>query len=211
MTMANEVQQKIDNYLSRLRAALPGLPEDEARDIVEELRSHITEKTSSSISAGGTVSLAAVDATLAALGSPEELGRQYRTDALLGRTEGSRSPFRILRGLFQWAGLSFAGFFVLLGSIFGYFFGAVFTLVALMKPIHPQSAGLWMIPRGSDFEISFRLGFGSVPPGGKDLLGWWTIPVGLLAGGTLTLLTTAVALWLIRQYRKRLMLPKGAA
>ena len=91
---------------------------------------------------------AGVDAALAALGSPEELASQYMTDNLLARAEVSRSPVQILRSLFRWASLSVAGFFVLLGSIVGYFLGAAFILVALLKPFHPHTAGLWIFPNG---------------------------------------------------------------
>lgn len=36
------------------------------------------------------------------------------------------------------------------------------------KDNHPQTAGLWILPAGSDdLLISLRLGFGSAPPGGR--------------------------------------------
>ena len=132
------------------------------------------------------------------------------TDTLLARAEVSRSPVQILRSLFRWGSFSVAGFFVLLGSILGYFFGIVFILVALLKPFHPHTAGLWIIPNSvGDSEISFRLGFGNVPLGAKDLLGWWIVPVGWMAGFGLVMLTTHVALWFVRQYRSSLMLRKA--
>jgi uncharacterized membrane protein len=202
--MAGDAQQKIDSYLGRLGGLLRGIDKDEVREIVEELRSHMMDK----VIASGGVTTASVAAALAALGPPEELASQYMTDNLLARAEVSRSPVQILRGLFRWASLSVAGFFVLIGSMLGYFFGAVFILVAMMKPFHPHSAGLWALPSGAcDFEMSFRLGFGSVPVGGRDVLGWWTVPIGWVAGCGLVALTTYVALWFVRQYRKSLRLP----
>lgn len=115
----------------------------------------------------------------------------------------------MLDGLFRWATLSFAGFCVLLGSVFGYFFGVVFILVAVFKVIHPQTAGLWLLPDGAgDSEFSFRMGFGSVPAG-RDLLGWWIVPLGLLAGCALITMTTRFALWCVRQYRKSNALPRS--
>jgi uncharacterized membrane protein len=113
-----------------------------------------------------------VDSALGALGSPEELASQYLTDALLSRAEISRSPVRILEGLFRWASLSIAGFFVMLGSIVGYFLGIVFVLCALLKPFHSEAAGLW-ISRDSDndLSISIRLGFGNVPVNKQEVLG----------------------------------------
>jgi len=185
---------------------LRGMNDEDAREIVEELRSHITDKAAAS----GQVTAAGVDAALAGLGSPEELASQYMTDDLLARAESSRSPLRILESLFRWASLSVAGFLVLLGSIAGYFLGVVFFLCAALKPFHPHSAGLWILPDSAgDASISLRLGFGSAPAGGREVLGWWIVPIGLVVGCGLVMLTTHFALWCARQYRKSRVLPRG--
>ncbi len=210
MTMSGDAQQdaqqKIEAYLGRLRQRLRGMNDEDAREIVEELRSHITDKAAAS----GQVTAAGVDAALAALGGPEELASQYTTDDLLARAEVSRSPVRILESLFHWASLSVAGFFALLGSVIGYFFGAVFILVAVAKLFYPHTAGLWTYPDGSgELALSFRLGFGSPPVGSKDVLGWWIVPIGWVAGGGLVMLTTYIAVWFVRQYRRSLLLPRS--
>jgi hypothetical protein len=208
MTIGGDAQHRIDSYLGRLRGRLRGMNHDEVREIVEELRSHILDKAAASGAPNGEITEAGIDAALAALGSPEELAGQYLTDTLLARAEVSRSPVQILSSLFRWASLSAAGFFVLLGSVLGYFFGAVFILVAALKPFHPHTAGLWLISNGADdYEFSFRLGFGSIPAGGRDLLGWWIVPIGWMAGFGLVMLTTHIALWFVRQYRKSFRLP----
>ncbi|MGA7632096.1 MAG: DUF1700 domain-containing protein [Terriglobales bacterium] len=201
-----DAQKEIENYLSKLRQSLRGLNDQDAREIIEELRSHIIEKSAT----GGQITIAAVVAALAGLGDPEDLASQYTTDNLLARAEVSRSPFRILKSLCRWASLSIAGFFVLLGSFLGYFFGAVLMLVAVLKLIHPHSAGLWIFPKANgELDISFRLGFGSVPAAGRDVLGWWIVPLGWTAGSALVMLTTYIAVWFVRQYRKSLVLPQG--
>jgi hypothetical protein len=210
MTITSDSQQRIEAYLGRLRARLRGIKDEEVREIVEELRSHVMDKAAANEDANGEITAAGVDAALSALGSPEELASQYMTDNLLARAEVSRSPVQILKSLYRWASLSVAGFFVLLASLLGYFFGIVFILVALLKPFHPHSAGLWTFPNGrGDVEISFRLGFGSVPPGGRDLLGWWIVPIGMAAGCGLVMLTTHVAVWFVRRYRRSLTLVRG--
>ena len=207
MTITASSQQKIDAYLSTLRRQLRGMNAEEVRDIVEEIRSHILDKAALATEENAS---GAIDAALATLGSPEELASQYITDNLLARAEASRSPVRILKSLFRWGSLSVAGFFVLLGSLFGYFFGVVFMLVAVAKLFHPHTAGLWALPTDSgDFALSFRLGFGGVPAGGRDLLGWWVVPIGWFGGGVLVMLTTHIAVWFVRQYRKSLLLPRG--
>ena len=215
MTITGESQRKIDDYLGRLRARLRGMKDEDVREIVEELRSHVIDKaTASATQEDATEKVtvlaveSAVDAALAALGSPEELARQYMTDNLLAQAEASRSPMRVLHGLLQWATLSLAGFFVLMGSVAGYFFGVVFILVAVAKLFHPHTAGLWILPSsGGGTEFSFRLGFGSAPMGGRDVLGWWIVPVGWLAGAALVMLTTHIAVWYVRKYRRSMSLP----
>ena len=203
MSMDDVAQHRIDAYLGRLRQRLRGLHDDDVREIVEELRSHIRDK------AGSPTTAAEVDRALAALGSPEELASQYLTDDLLARAEVSRSPVRILESLFHWASLSVAGFLVLLGSLLGYFLGVVFILVAALKSFHPRTAGVWLLPNGADdFEISVRLGFGSAPLQGRELLGWWIIPIGLVLGCALVMLTTRFAIWCVRQYRRSRALPR---
>jgi hypothetical protein len=205
MTTPDHAKQKIEAYLANLRAQLRGFNDQQIAEIVAELRSHTIDKLAIS---GDAVTPAQVDAILAALGTPEELANQYITDNLLARAEVSRSPLRILDSLFRWASLSFAGFFVLISSVLGYFFGAVFILVAILKPFHPQTAGLWLLHESTgDPEFSFRMGFGSAPLDGRDFLGWWIVPLGILAGCALVTLTTRSALWCARQYRKSRALP----
>jgi Protein of unknown function (DUF1700) len=204
MTMADDAERRMEAYLGKLRHRLRGMNDEDAREIVEELRSHIRDKAAAS----GQVTAAGVEAALAALGNPEALASQYMTDDLLARAEVSRSPLRILESLFRWASLSLAGFLVLLASIVGYFLGIVFILVAALKSFHPRTAGVWVLPNGSDeFTISIRLGFGSVPGNGREVLGWWIIPIGIGVGGALVMLTTRFAIWCVRQYRTSRKLP----
>lgn len=197
--MALGAREKIESYLGKLRVCLHDLGSEEVNDIIEELRSHILEKSTEH----GELGAGDVDAALEGLGKPEDLASEYVTDAALARAEVSRSPIQILASLFRWASLSVAGFFVLISSLVGYFLGAALVLCAVLKPIHPQSAGLWSFHDSSgDLELSLRLGFGSAPAPGHDVLGWWIVPVGLVAGFGLVMLTTRFAIWCVRLYRK---------
>jgi Protein of unknown function (DUF1700) len=196
-----DAQKRIDAYLTQLRRRLRGINEQDIQEIVQELRSHILDKTETE---GNR--LDKVTETLDSLGSPEQLAGEYLTDNLLARAEVSRSPMRILAVLFRWASLSIAGFLVFLSSIVGYFLGAAVVLCALLKPIHPQTAGLWVYPAGGEgTTISLRLGFGSPPLDGRDVLGWWIVPIGLVVGSGLVMLTTRFALWCVGRYRRSRM------
>jgi hypothetical protein len=207
MTRAEEAisvdaRQRIDAYLEKLRKNLTGISREDALDIVQELRSHILEKAS----VDGEVTASAVNATLSALGSADEIAAQYLADNLLTRAARTRSPIVLLQALFRWASLSIVGVFVLLGCVLGYLVGASFVICAILKPLHPRTAGLWKL---ADDSYSLRLGFGTIPAFGRELLGWWIVPVGLLAGGGLCLLTSHFALWCARKLRGSHNLPRA--
>jgi hypothetical protein len=194
MTIASDSQRKIDTYLRRLRQGLRGVREEDARDIVEELRSHIVEKAA----AGGEVTTERLESVLTVLGSPEVLASQYVTDDLLAQAESSRAPWVILRGVFHWAMLSVSGCLVCLVCTVGYMLGGAFFLAALIKPFNPK-VGLWKI--GPD-NYSLALGMTDFRPQGHELLGWLLIPIGLCVGGGTVLLTSYVALGSIRKFRQ---------
>jgi hypothetical protein len=205
--LTSEAQQRIDAYLAKLHKRLPGIDQQDICEIVEELRSHILDKASASEEG---VTVGGVEATLAALGTPEQLAGEYLRDNLLARAEVSRSPVQILNILFRCASLSVAGFFVFTASMVGYFLGTAFVLCALLKPVHPRTAGLWIIPAGTeDSSLSLRLGFGSAPSNGREVLGWWIVPLGLVLGCGLIMLATRFGLWCVRRYRKTHALPSG--
>lgn len=198
MTIPDSSQRRIDAYLDRLRRCLRDMREEDAREIVAELRSHILDKAAE----GGSVTPASVDSALAALGSPETLAGEYLTDDLLARAQATRSPLLVLYSLFRWASLSIAGVFILIGSAVGYLVGLCLAWAAILKPIHPQTAGLWVIPHGSDYELSLHMGFAGVPAGGHEILGWWIIPLGLVVGVGLFFVTLQLDLWSIGRFRR---------
>jgi hypothetical protein len=206
MAIERDAQQLIDAYLKNLRTKLRGLNRDDINEIIEELRSHIQDKAATS----GELTVAEVDEALTALGGAEELAREYATDALLARAEVSRSPLRVLDSLFRWASLSVAGFLVLVSTVVGYFLGGAFMWCAVLKLVHPRTAGLWLIPLSDGgFAVSLRRGFGNPPIDGRELLGWWILPLGLIVGCALVILTTRFALWSARQYRRSHVLPRA--
>ena len=202
MTLSETSQRTLDAYLATLHKLLRGMPDDDIREIVEEIRSHVMDKASAS----GIITDAGVTSALSALGSPEELAGQYMTDDLLARAQATGSFWLILRSLFRWASISVAGFFVLIGSLICYCLGFFLAWAAILKPLHPQRAGLWMIPRpGGDVEMSLHLGFASPPATGHEVLGWWIIPIGILGIG-LFFATLRVDQWSLGKFRRSLSL-----
>jgi hypothetical protein len=71
------------------------------------------------------------------------------------------------------------------GSFLTCFVAGALTLCSITKLFVPDRAGLWQLSEG----LSLRMGFGSTPPNGTEILGWWIVPLGLTSGVGLVLLT----------------------
>ncbi len=192
MTLSAESQKSIDNYLNALRKQLRELMDEDARDIVEEIRAHILDKTS------GDPSPDSIHATLAALGSPEQLAIRYRTDELLQRAQLSRSPAVTLRSLLRLATLSMVGLLVFLVSVVGYCVGGILVMAALLKALFPRHAGLNITRDANTWGLGF--GAGSGPATGHDPLGLWLIPICLFIGGGVLFLTFRFGAWSLRKF-----------
>jgi len=190
-------KRRLEAYLADLRRGLAALPEAERDEIVAELRGHVVE------TAGVGASGSAVAAALERLGSPRHLAAQYVTSNALAGAAHGRAPWTIVRSLSRVAGVSLAGLSALAGCVVGYGLGLSLALAALHKPIAPDRVGLWRL--GED-TYSLTLGFGE-PPRGQELLGWWLVPIGLLAAAGVLWLTTGLGRWSIQTLRRRPLRP----
>ena len=193
--------RRIEEYLKELRGGLGALSGSEAHDIVEEIRSHIRD----SVERESAPASEAVTAILERLGPPLELASMYRMENLVERAQRSRSPWLALRTMIRWAGLSFSGAWVLLVSVVGYMLAGSLLIAALVKPFIPQRVGLWRL---ADPENSWSLHLGfRAPPQGTEVLGWWMVPLGLLAGLGLLVLTFRFGLHSLQRLRRTLTIP----
>ena len=197
MSAHDEAEMTLERYLSRVRAALRGMPPEQVTDILRELRSHVQER------AGSALTQDKVQAALDALGNPEQLAGQYVTQNLFDRAAVTRSPLLMLQSLFHWATLSLQGFAVALVSLFLYMLGAVCLVMAIAKPFDPDRVGLWVPDHDSasdKAELLFSVH--GMPPSGHDLLGWWIVPLGLLLGLSIIIATYRFDLQAIKRFRR---------
>lgn len=199
MSASGESQKSIEQYLTSLRKQLHDLMDHDVNDIVEEIRFHILDKTS------GDYSPKNIAATLAALGKPEELASRYRTDELMKRAQSSRSPLLTLRSLFRWATLSLVGLTVFAASVIGYAMGGILVIVGFYKLIFPRNGGIWFNPRPGGKGIDGEAGFSFISGGtwthpGHEIIGMWLVPIGLILGSGLLLLTFRFGSWSIRKF-----------
>jgi hypothetical protein len=199
MILSAESQKAIDTYLTDLRGHLRPLRPEDANDIVEEIHAHILDK-SAGVTAKGVVS-----ATLATLGTPEELAARYRIDELLKRAQSTRSPVVSLFSLARWATLSLIGLVTFIISSVGYALGAVLVVIGLFKLIYPRNGGVWFDPKPGGHGIDGTAGFSFVGGGtwthpGQEVFGLWLAPSCIALGAMLVFLTFSLGTWCIRRF-----------
>jgi uncharacterized membrane protein len=173
-------QAHLDTYLAQVHRHLHGLSDAEARETLAELRAHVLDRTD------GQLSPAAVEAAIAALGSPRDVARLNVTERVANALEANRSPLSVLHATGRLARLSLQGFVAFLVSLSGYALAAGFFVTALVKPFAPTRAGLWILPAD---DLSFSLGVVDHSPMAREVLGWWIVPIGLVVGVGLAWLT----------------------
>jgi hypothetical protein len=110
--------------------------------------------------------------------------------------------------------LSIVGLIVFAVSVVGYTLGGVLVIVGFHKLIFPQHGGIWFNPRPGGKGIDGEAGFSFVhgrgttwTHPGHEIIGMWLVPIGLLGGGGLILLTFWLGRWCIR----KLWRPRPAA
>lgn len=133
--------------------------------------------------------------TIARLGTPAELVQPLLADRWLEQASRDARPGSVARGL--WHAVLAGGRRALLATAWGlgYLLLAVFTAMALLRPVLPRHVGLF---RSVDGALSF--GILSDTAGAVDLLGAWTLPVALALAGLAYLLLTR-GLRLLRRRR----------
>jgi uncharacterized membrane protein len=188
-----DLQTRIDAYLMNLRRSLGELPAEDVNDILREIRGHILERAE----AAGELTDEEIVAILRALGKPEDIGPLYQAEAMVARARASFSPTLILRTVLRWAMKSAVGFAVFIVGLTGYGMALSFLVSALMKPIFPDHVGAWLGDGG------FSMGMMVPAPHRTEILGWWIIPIGLVAGTLLIIATTRFLRWMLRFAARR--------
>ncbi|MBI3447701.1 MAG: DUF1700 domain-containing protein [Acidobacteria bacterium] len=182
----------IDAFLSKLRAALRGMPDAEIEDILRELRGHIAEVAEG---AGGSV-----EGAIQSLGDPIDLAKTYRAHNLMAHAECSGSPLVILQGLRNATRTSAGRVAATVLYISGYSIVITLLRVTVHKLFSPSSVGAWYAP-GERWPVTL-VWDGAAPDGAREVLGWWLIPATLAAGWVLKYAVDRAAQWWIRRTRR---------
>ena len=192
MNASSGTEPKIESYLARVRVALRGLPDREIDDILRELRSHVDELAGKEGSG--------VEAALQSLGDPLALAQTYRSENQMVRAQCSGSPLVILPGLRDASRGTLGRVTATALYVLGYFGMGTLWAGALEKLLAPSRGGLWYTP-GDFWSMTLVVG-GNPPAGARELLGWWLVPIVLLAGWGVKYVSDRIAQWWIGRYRR---------
>ena len=182
----------IESYFAALVTQLSDLPQTKRDDVVRELRAHVFDRLEQ-------VTVPTDDdcrTVLKAMGTPEEIARQYRLELLLNRSAWRISPWRMLRTLFRWTLTGIQGYIVFVLALMGYTLAASFYITALLKPFFPHNVGVFISEQGLNIARFPE------PPPGAEILGIYYVPVAVFVGFLFTLGTTLAIRFVIRHFGK---------
>jgi uncharacterized membrane protein len=182
----------IESYFAALANQLSDLPQAKRDEVVRELRAHLFDRLEQ-------IAVPTDDdcrTVLKAMGSPEEIARQYRLELLLNRSAWRISPWSVLRTLFRWTLTGIQGYIVFVLAVIGYTMAAAFYITALLKPFFPHNVGVFIS------EQCLNLAHFPGPPPGTEILGVYYIPVAVFVGFLFTLGTTLAIRFVARHFGK---------
>jgi uncharacterized membrane protein len=182
----------IESYFAALETQLSDMSQSKREEVMRELRSHVFDRLEQ-------IAVPTNDdfrTVLKAMGTPEEIGRQYRVELLLKKSAWKISPWSMLRTLFRWTLTGIQGYLVFVMAMVGYTVAASFYITALLKPLFPHNVGVFVSGEGVDLTHF------PDPPMGTEVLGPYYIPVAVFVGYLLTLITTLSIRFVIRRFGK---------
>jgi uncharacterized membrane protein len=203
MNLSQIGESRVNGYLFVLERSLKSfLPLDIVRDATREIESHVRERVAAHD--GSPNEREALERILAELGPPLRVAQAYSAERIIDEAVTTGRVVPIARAVWHLAITSVRGFFVGLGLLIGYAAGLGFLLVAGIKPLFPQNAGIVM-------KNGWPVGFGAQFPAPAEPLrgGYWIIPICLILGFAILVATHRGARGVLGRWRTRLRDPRG--
>ena len=200
MKLTDSGESRIRGYLYVFERSLRSfLSPAVAADAVREVESHIRD----AVAEAGDVpdERAALERILNRLGPPMRVAQAYSLELVMDEAAVTGRLTSVLRSLLHAARMGITAFFTAFGLFVGYTVGTAFIIVAIMKPIVPNNVGWWTTPEGG--FVSSGVNFPGARGGLVFHTTYWIIPVALLAGMLLLLLTHSLARRWITWLRNR--------
>jgi uncharacterized membrane protein len=175
--------QQIEAYLAALRTHLAPIALSEREEILREIAAHIRDSAET-----GTP----IETVLARLGTPAALASEYRDGQLIRAASRSVSPVTLLRATLRVATKGITGILVFFCAVFGYFTGITLVIAAIVKPFAPSHVGVFTSTTKTVWQKTGQVSTGiqTTISSRHDILGWWIIPLSLIGGAILLIVTT---------------------
>jgi HAAS domain-containing protein len=200
VTLSETAEARVNGYLFVLERSLKTfLPRETVADAIREIESHLRERIASATPAPDE--RATLERILAELGPPLRVAQAYSAERTFDEAVATGRFVPIVRAVWHLAFTTVTGFFAALGLFVGYGIGAALLMVAAMKPFFPANVGLFMPDDGRwDFNLG---GHFPIPAGQHQVAGYWIIPICLLAGLGILVLTHRGARRFLGWFRNR--------
>ncbi len=169
-------RRRWDAYFSEVDRLLARADADVA-EMRGDLETHVIDSMAAASGGGERERL---DAALSRLGRPIDYLRPLLADEMIERGTLTYSPITIARGLSHSVMAGSRRAVIGLAFGLGYLLLAIFTGMALLKPLWGEHVGVF---RYADGTIS--AGIVAQSDGARELLGWWSIPIALLLAALL--------------------------
>lgn len=157
-----------ERFLRHLDGALSAMPAAEREDVVAEIRSHLEDRA-----ARGDVDL------LGPFGRPEAYAATFLQERALVGALARGTSWELGRALLAGA-RRFGWWYVVLVLAVLHLYGAVFVVLAVLKPLFPGNVGAFV---GTErFSIGAHFGPESAFAGTREVLGWWSVPIFFVVG-----------------------------
>jgi len=184
----------IEDYFAQLESKMSDLPKGDRQEFTRELRAHVFDRLQQT----AVATEADCRFVLKALGSPEEIVRQYRLERIMSRSAWRISPLAVLRTLLRWTITGVQGYAVFVVALMGYTVAAAFYITALLKPFFPHNVGMFVSEQGV-----FLTRFPVLPSRVEvvEVMGPYYIPFAVVLGYLFTVATTLVIRFVVRRLR----------
>jgi hypothetical protein len=198
MNLSQAGESRVNGYLFVLERSLKSfLPTDVVRDATREIESHVRERVLAHD--GAPNEREALEKILAELGPPLRVAQAYSSERIVDEAVTTGRVVPIARALWHLAVTTLSGFFAALGLFAAYWAGVSFIIVAALKPFFPDNVGVHLTKNGWPIAI------GAVWPAPVQPVrgGYWIIPIFLVVGFGILVLTHRGARAFLGWWRRR--------
>ena len=182
---ASDINKILNDYFGRLRAKIKILPNSEQQDILNEIRSDIQTELFHKKIDNPQQRIELLYSILERLGKPEEVANEILSKRIISFKGNFIKRFFVFSG--QGILRSLVGIIISSLCIILYFLGILNLAMAGLKGFMPDKTGLFISENGfagygfkmGSYDIAF---LSTTSIRGDEILGYWIIPLGILAG-----------------------------